>query len=147
MLSVKVIQYGSLEYEREILLRNRVLREPLGMTLSEHDLSQDKDDIHIAALSDEILVGCLLLKPQTQTTIKMRQVAVDPSQQGKGIGRLLVEYSEIIALQSGFKEIVLNARETAVPFYLSLGYQIEGERFQEVGIPHFKMRKSISRGA
>lgn len=147
MLSVKVIQYGSLDYEREIQLRNRVLREPLGITLSENDLFQDKDDIHIAAFSDEALVGCLLLKPQPKALVKMRQVAVDPSHQGKGVGRLLVEYSEIIALQSGFEAIVLNARETAVPFYLSLGYQTEGERFQEVGIPHFKMRKSISRGA
>lgn len=147
MLSVKVIEYGSSDYQLEIKLRNKVLREPLGMTLSESELSQDKGDMHIAAFSDEQFVGCLLLKPQANGVAKMRQVAVDSSQQGKGIGRLLVEYSEIIALQSGFKEIVLNARETVVPFYQSLGYQVEGERFQEVGIPHFKMRKSISRGA
>jgi predicted GNAT family N-acyltransferase len=130
-----------------VVLRNKVLREPLGMSLSKDDLAQDQGDIHIAAFSHDELVGCLLLKPQTNTAVKMRQVAVSPDHQGKGIGRLLVEYSEIIALQSGFAEIVLNARETAVPFYLSLNYQIEGERFQEVGIPHFKMKKSISRGA
>ena len=41
----------------------------------------------------------------------------------------------------GYKKIVLSARDTAVAFYLSLGYSIEGEIFEEVGIPHQSMFK------
>ena len=30
----------------------------------------------------------------------------------------------------------------AVPFYLRLGYEIVGDQFEEVTIPHFKMKKA-----
>jgi predicted GNAT family N-acyltransferase len=40
--------------------------------------------------------------------------------------------------------MVLHARETAVPFYLKLGYEVVGGQFEEVGIPHFKMEKKLS---
>jgi predicted GNAT family N-acyltransferase len=39
--------------------------------------------------------------------------------------------------------MVLNARDTAIPFYLHLGYELVGEPFVEVGIPHRKMRKAL----
>ncbi|MFL5815058.1 MAG: GNAT family N-acetyltransferase [Bdellovibrionia bacterium] len=145
MVSIKVIKYGSSEYLAEVELRSKVLREPLGRTFTEDELEQDIGDTHIAALSDDGMIGCLVLKPQSSTTVKMRQVAVDPSQQGKGIGRMLVAYGETVAKAAGFQEIVLNARESVIPFYLSLGYETVGERFEEVGIPHFKMRRDISK--
>jgi predicted GNAT family N-acyltransferase len=75
--------------------------------------------------------------------VKMRQVAVDPHTQGTGVGRILVEASEAKARELGYAEIELNARETAVPFYLKLGYEVVGETFGEVGLPHKKMRKSL----
>ena len=73
----------------------------------------------------------------------MRQVAVDESYQSKGIGRALVEYCEQVARDEQFTEIILHARETAVAFYLKLGYEVYGEPFIEVGIPHRNMRKFI----
>ncbi len=147
MISVRVIDYGSAEYALELKLRSQVLREPLGLQLTKKDLSQDQSNIHLAAFSGDRLVGCLLLKPEPSACAKMRQVAIDPGFQGQGIGKMLVHHCEQVARESKFAEIVLNARESAVPFYLSLGYQVEGESFEEVGIPHFKMRKKISGGA
>ncbi|RYG29002.1 GNAT family N-acetyltransferase, partial [bacterium] len=68
---------------------------------------------------------------------KIRQVAVDPMEQGKGLGAALMR-----AIEPLCDEIYLHARDTAVPFYLRLGYQIVGEPFEEVGIPHRAMRKT-----
>ncbi|KXK56559.1 MAG: Histone acetyltransferase HPA2-like protein [Chlorobi bacterium OLB7] len=73
----------------------------------------------------------------------MRQVAVAESAQRSGIGKAMVDFSEHFAREHGFSEITMHARETAVPFYLNLGYEIIGDRFEEVSIPHFKMRKEI----
>jgi len=73
----------------------------------------------------------------------MRQVAVDGTYQAKGIGKKLVEYSERLALEKNFDKIILNARDTAVKFYLKLGYRIEGEMFIEVEIPHYRMSKKL----
>lgn len=74
---------------------------------------------------------------------KMRQVAVEPERQRSGLGRRIVEAFEAEAVRRGYGEIVLNAREAAVPFYVSLGYEVTGELI-EVGIPHRSMRKLIA---
>jgi hypothetical protein len=143
MIRVQLIHYGSKEYQQEVELRSKVLREPLGRRLTDEELVQGQDDIHIGAFSNEALVGCLLLKPLSRDCIKMRQVAVSPSQQGQGVGKRLVDFAETMARQQGFNEIILNARQTAVPFYESLGYKTEGDVFEEVTLPHFKMKKRI----
>jgi ribosomal protein S18 acetylase RimI-like enzyme len=73
----------------------------------------------------------------------MRQVAVDPQYRGQSLGRALVLASETLARSIGVDKLVLHAREVAVPFYLKLDYQIEGDRFVEVGVDHFKMSKAL----
>jgi predicted GNAT family N-acyltransferase len=43
----------------------------------------------------------------------------------------------------GIASLVLSAQESALEFYLRLGYRVEGERSFEAGIPHRKMRKAL----
>ena len=71
----------------------------------------------------------------------MRQLAVATELQGRGLGKTLVRYAESFARQSGYQEIVLHARESAVRFYEKLGYTRQGDCFTEVTIPHYQMRK------
>lgn len=144
LLSIKEITYGSVEYQLEIELRSRVLREPLGLQFTEKELAKDVQDIHLGAFQDSQLVGCVILSPLNQHQVKMRQVAVDFKVQGQGVGRKLVKAFEIKAQQLGFSEIHLNARETAISFYLRLGYIVYGEAFMEVKIPHRQMKKIFS---
>lgn len=143
-IELKEIKFGSAEYKLEIDLRTKVLREPLGLQFSEQDLAEEQNDIRIGAFQNERLVGCLLLRPVGNSILKMRQVAVDAEFQGLGIGKKLVEASEIKAKDMGIDEIQLHARDTAVPFYLKLGYNIFDEAFHEVGIPHRKMKKRMT---
>lgn len=142
-IEIREIKFKSAEYELEIALRKKILRDPLGLKFEQHDLNKEGTDIHLGAFVDGDLRGCLLLTPFSKTTIKMRQVAVDERSQGAGLGRRLVEASEAKARQLGYKEIVLNARDTAVQFYLKLGYEIFGEPFIEVKIPHRAMKKAL----
>ena len=142
-LEIKQIQFNSPEYFLEVQLRSKILREPLGLKFSPQELNRDASDIHLCAFSEGKLVGCLILSPQPDKVLKMRQVAVDSSAQGLGVGGALVKASEDISLKMGLSEIHLNARETAVKFYLSQGYEIYGEPFEEVTIPHRKMRKTL----
>ncbi|MES2962851.1 MAG: GNAT family N-acetyltransferase [Bdellovibrionota bacterium] len=145
MLDLKTIPYGSPDYERTVSLRHEVLRKPLGLEFDQAFLAQEKDPAHthVAAFDGTSLVGCLILTDAGGGSLKMRQVAVAANQQGKGVGRALVEFSEKFGHERGFREMVLNARETAVPFYLALDYEPVGETFTEVGIPHRKMRKTF----
>lgn len=142
-VEVKEIAFASPEYNQEIELRTKILREPLGLTYSENDLADEVNEVHLCAFHETKIVGCLLLKPVGNSIMKMRQVAVDSSTQGLGVGRLLVEASETKSKAMGAAEIQLHARDTAVPFYLKLGYKIFDKPFVEVGIPHRKMKKCI----
>jgi GNAT superfamily N-acetyltransferase len=73
----------------------------------------------------------------------MRQLAVVPELQKRGIGTALVEYSEDLARKAGYRRMILHARETAVAFYEKLGYSRLGDRFEEVTIPHWAMEKHL----
>jgi predicted GNAT family N-acyltransferase len=126
-------------------LRRRILRRPLGLDFSDEELAEEAADVHFVALDGSRLVGCLVMVPLDTGSVKMRQVAVEPDMRGKGIGARVVVASEDWARDSAYKQIELNARDTAVPFYLRLGYEIEGDLFEEVGIPHLKMRKGLRR--
>lgn len=137
------IDHGSTSYKEAVALRDAILRKPLGLAFSVEELAEESDSLHLGCYQSEKLVGCLVLKPINPSTIQMRQVAVDPTIQGKGIGRRLVAYSEKVAQERGYKSIMLHAREAAVPFYLKLNYQKRGERFMEVGIPHYEMNKDL----
>ena len=64
-------------------------------------------------LSNRNIQACLVLKPLDERCIKMRQLAVGKSSQGKGFGRELVKYAHSFARERGYAEIVLHARETA----------------------------------
>lgn len=135
--------HGSLGYLKTVELRKRILRHPLGLDFSSEELAAEAAHSHLACYEDDALVGCLVMVPAGGSSVKMRQVAVDTSRQGGGIGKGLILESERWAREQGFKRIVLNARESAVPFYLRLGYEVSGCKFEEVGLPHFGMAKSL----
>ena len=139
----KVADFGSPEQLESIELRRRILRWPLGLDLTAEDIAKEQNEFHLVALQEGRLLACLVLTPLDRQSIKMRQVAVEPDLQGRGIGTRLVAFSEDVARQKGFSRMVLHARDTAVPFYLRLNYAIEGEPFEEVTIPHRRMMKML----
>lgn len=143
-LEFKKLEFKSSDYWKTVALRELLLRKPLGLKFNTEDLFEEKNMHHLALFDKETFcVACLILVPETQHLIKMRQVAVAEKMQGSGIGKYLVEKSEKWAQNQGYKEMYCHARETATPFYLKLGYQKEGDLFNEVGIPHYKMTKSL----
>ncbi len=143
-IDIRVIAHGTDEYVAEVGLRNLILRQPLGLSFSAEELLAEENSHHIGCYADGKLVGCLVLKPISEKQIQMRQVAVDVAVQGKGIGKRMVIFSEAFAENLGFSEMILHARETAVPFYESLSYIKVGEVYTEVTIPHWSMVKILS---
>lgn len=143
-LSVQRISHATPHYEAAVQLRRELLRWPLGLEFSSSELQAEAEEIILGAFIGEELVGTLnLVVVLSPNGLKMRQVAVRGDMQGKGVGRALVEMSEAIAREAGSGFIKLHARDTAVPFYLALGYRLEGEPFEEVGIPHRVMVKEF----
>jgi len=138
------IEFATPEYDEAVALRYEVLRKPLGLEFLPEQLAAEWSDIHLAAFDTSgKMVAILLLTPVNGQEVKMRQVAVKPEQQGRGLGAALVAQSEELARSMNFSKMTLHARETAVPFYLRLGYEKVGDLFEEVSIPHFRMEKKV----
>jgi len=142
-LQIREIEYNSQEYKNELELRDKVLRQPLGMNLFTENLVADKNDVHIGAFIHLQLVGVLILTRLNATDVKMRQVAVDEKMRSKHIGSKLVVFAEMFSKNREYTTMFLNARKTAVGFYEKLGYETVGDEFLEINIPHFKMRKDL----
>lgn len=138
------ILHGSPDYIETVDLRDQVLRRPLGLIFSPEQLGGESGDFHLACYDEtEHLLGCLILTPEDDRTVRMRQVAVRSDLQRGGIGSILVRFSETFAAEQGFRLMTMHARESAVPFYERLGYECYGQRFEEVTIPHWHMRKAL----
>jgi ribosomal protein S18 acetylase RimI-like enzyme len=142
-MALKIIDHGTKEYQQMVQLRNDILRKPLGLSLTPEELEKEKEEILIGAFEEDKMLGCCMLIAQDLATVRLRQMAVLNNLQGKGIGRALMQFAENIARDRGFRKITMHARQTARGFYEKLGYQVSGEEFEEVSIPHYIMEKVL----
>jgi GNAT superfamily N-acetyltransferase len=142
-MALKLIDYGSPEYEKMLRLRFDLLRKPLGLSFDPNELEKEKDDVLIGAFEDEKMLGCCLLTRIDSKTLRLRQMAVYNNLQGKGIGRALMIFAENIARDMGYEILMMHARVTAIGFYTKLGYVKKDGHFIEITIPHVIMEKRL----
>jgi GNAT superfamily N-acetyltransferase len=142
-MALKIIDHGSNEYQQMVNLREAILRRPLGLGFTPDELESEKDNMLIAAFEDDDILGCCMLVEENPETVRLRQMAVLNDLQGKGIGRALMNFAENLARDRGFKILSMHARKHAIGFYEKMGYQIAGDEFTEITIPHFLMHKKL----
>ncbi len=143
MLNIS-IPSNSIEWDQYYNLRYTVLREPWGQLKGSEVLKDEDQSDHAMVIDSETneIVGVARMQTNSPTQGQVRCVAVSSKMQGKGVGKLLMSYLENFAQQKGFTEIVFDARENAVKFYQSIGYEILEESYLLFGeIQHWKMRK------
>ena len=133
------------EWKNYFIFRWELLRKPLGM--SKESLEDDLEDssYDLMGIDDEnnvIASGRVHFNDNNQAQI--RYMAVKDSYKRKGIGSEIVTKLEDYASSKGAKKMVLNARENALSFYLSLGYSEKGPYQSDTGIPHSKMEKDLT---
>ncbi|MBS1615460.1 MAG: GNAT family N-acetyltransferase [Bacteroidetes bacterium] len=125
-------------------LREELLRQPLGLSLRDEDPKEEAEDTTFyACTATAEVIGCVMLRPLSTCTLKLRQMAVSVQNQRMGIGRQLLETAEAFARAKGFREISLHARQQVIPFYEQAGFESAGTVFTEVGIPHRFMIKTL----
>lgn len=138
------IAHGSDAYRQECALRQEVLRRPLGLNLYDEDLNAEAAQRHYGLFDGDALRACIVAVPMPAHAVKLRQMAVSPEMQGRGLGRKLMEQVEAELVRHGWVSATLHARATAVGFYAKLGYQVVGGEFIEVSLRHFKMEKHLA---
>lgn len=142
-MALKIIDYGTPEYQQMIKLRDDILRKPLGLSFSVEDLGDDKENILIGAFEEDRMLGCCMLVQENPVTVRLRQMAVQNDLQRKGIGKALMYFAENLARDRGYKIITMHARKYSVGFYEKMGYKVTGSEFIEITIPHYIMEKKL----
>jgi predicted GNAT family N-acyltransferase len=103
----------------------------------------DASAVHLVAMHDNDVIGTLRIV-RNGATARIGRMAVRAAMRKAGVGSKLMSTGEAVAAQIGVKEIVLHAQLTAQAFYRRLGYREQGGIFDEAGIAHVEMRKTIA---
>jgi YbgC/YbaW family acyl-CoA thioester hydrolase len=74
---------------------------------------------------------------------KIGRMAVQQTMRGSGIGHAVLEALMRAGRELGYREAVLHAQTSAAPFYRRAGFVERGPIFDEVGIPHVEMVRSL----
>ena len=97
-------------------------------------------------LCDPGLAGLIVLLPDGDGALLIENVAVDPSRQGHGYGRRLMDFAEDVARERGAPALTLYTHEKMTEnqaIYTRLGYH-ETERRAEHGFARVFMRKPLN---
>ncbi|WP_440770095.1 GNAT family N-acetyltransferase [Natronorubrum sp. DTA28] len=104
----------------------------------------EAESTHFVAYDGDEPIGAARLRVPEPGLGKVERVAVLESRRGEGVGLAVMNALEEQAREAGLESLKLHSQTHAAPFYGRLEYERYGEEFEEAGIPHVKMRKSLS---
>jgi len=108
-------EWGTPLYVKSVELRDKVLRKPLGLVFAKEDLILEQDYFHFGLINEcNDLLACLYLKKIDENVLQLKQMAVSPLIQQKGLGSKLIHGVEEFGSCNNYSEIVLHARESAI---------------------------------
>ncbi|WP_236640173.1 YbgC/FadM family acyl-CoA thioesterase [Tepidimonas charontis] len=125
-------------------LRRAVFVDEQGIPEAEEWDAADTHALHAVAyngLGQAVGTGRLLATAPGQG--KIGRMAVHRTLRGAGVGRRVLQALEDAARARGEHTLRLSAQRSALPFYARLGWQVEGDPYDEVGIPHQSMVKHL----
>lgn len=133
------------EFKQYYHLRWKILRSPWNQPEgTEIDTIEDQCFHLIAVDSCKKVVGVSRLQFNSDSEAQIRYMAVAKEFERRNIGRALIKEMEQHARLSMRKNILLNARESAIPFYKNVGYKVHSKSYLLYGtIQHYRMFKSL----
>ncbi|HVY65666.1 MAG TPA: GNAT family N-acetyltransferase [Gammaproteobacteria bacterium] len=128
--------FAAIELVRETVfwLEQRIPRE------LEFD-DRDPACIHLLALDHDAPIGTARLDLEQRG--KIGRVAVLAAHRRRGVATALMQRLHGIARDRGLRDVWCNAQIPAIPLYERLGYAITSEPFDEAGIPHVRMQRTL----
>lgn len=129
-------------YDDALDVRLAVFVEEQGVPESTEVDEHEDEATHFVAYDDDTPVATARLREYEPGVGKVERVAVLDSWRGDGWGDRVMGALESAARER-HDELYLHAQRTAAGFYEHLGYEREGDPFEEAGIPHVAMRKRL----
>ena len=132
------------EWKAYYQLRFDTLRAPWNQPPGSEKDTMENESIHFFALDNDIPMGVCRLQYNDEITAQIRFMGVSEKSRGKGIGSLLVKHAEERAKKDHRSNMILQARDYAVPFYETNGYKIKEKTFLLwEKIQHYLMDKPL----
>lgn len=135
---VRLVQ-NQQERQQSLDIRQRVFVEEQGVPADLEMDAQDGEAVHWLGWRDGRVAGTARLVRYGQESAKVGRVAVLPEWRSSGLGRELMEEIHRWVKDQPLQQILLDAQVHVIPFYEKLGYQAEGDIFEEAGILHQRM--------
>ena len=132
-------------YLDAVAIRNTVFVKGQGVPRSIEIDANEAYCIHFVLYDDKGKAAATvrLLPNKDLTQLTLQRMAVLDAYQGQGLGSILLKEAEDFAQEQGFQTISLHAQLSALKFYLNNGYQEVGNIFEEAGIQHITVEKSL----
>ena len=125
-------------------LRHLVLRPGRPESTARFVIDHNAATWHLAAFAGERVVGVVTFFPEPYPSVpesraeRFRSMAVDEAWRGRGIGTLLMREAARRLHERGVELTWAHGRDSALGFYESLGFRVEGDMFidPDTDIPH-----------
>ena len=128
-------------YSVRIQGMNRQHHIPLREEFDEHDGDGTR---YIVLLDDGYPVATCRFYENAPGSVILGRVVVLPEYRGRGLGRRVVEEAERWIGELGFREVAIDSRIVAVPFYEKLGYAPDDDTvFRSGSFDCIRMTKRI----
>ena len=131
------------EFEEYSHFRWKNLRKPLNMPIESMFDTLEESSFHLIALKDSKIVAAGRVHLNSPSQAQVRFMCVEQEYRRHGLGLKILHGLENYASKKSCSEVILNARDVALKFYLSSGYKKIGVYTSETGLPHTKMMKDI----
>ena len=127
------------DLERVYAIRHQVFVQEQGVPADLEQDSYDAQATHWLAWHQEQAVATARLLRYSADQGKIGRVAVLPEWRGQGVGRIIMQAIHQWVKGQPLQQLLLDAQLTVIPFYQKLGYQAQGEIFEDCGILHQRM--------
>ncbi len=141
-LTVKIAHLPD-DWEPIRMIRIAVFQQEQGVDTALEFDGKDDEAVQFLAYLDDRPVGTARLRFLNQSTAKIERLAVLADARKQGVGQQIMSAVIEFLSEKNISEIRIHAQELVKEFYQTLGFEVEGDRFQEAGIPHLKMSKRL----
>ncbi len=141
-LSVKIAHLPD-DWAPICAIRRAVFQQEQGVEEALEFDGLDDEAVQFLAYLDDRPVGTARIRFLNQSTAKLERLAVLFDARKQGVGQQIMQTALKFLDKENISEIRIHAQEPVKEFYQALGFEVEGERFEEAGIPHFKMSKRL----
>jgi predicted GNAT family N-acyltransferase len=132
---------GPADWPGIVALRTRVFVDEQGVP---PEIEQDAAAVHgVASDAAGVVVATGRLLLRDDGTAAIGRMATDASARGRGYGAAVLGVLQDEARRLGAREVELHAQVTARAFYERAGYRAVGAEYDEAGIRHVTMRRSL----